>query len=128
MTLIEEIMQASLGAPDDRKVTALKMLRGEVTESSARTSTGPLLLGMGASAKFLGVSRATLWRILQAGTIQKVELFRGSYRIRREDLEDLAAGKFGTVVASGNSEATSTNSRLSKRIAASAASQQGGPL
>jgi excisionase family DNA binding protein len=126
--LTGDLLTAVVAAPPDRKEAALKLLRGEVAQPSAKTSTGPLLLGMGASAKFLGVSRATLWRILQAGTIQKVELFRGSYRVRREDLEDLAAGKFGAVIAMGKSDAPSTNSRLSKKLAASAANQQGGPL
>jgi len=48
-----------------------------------------------AGAKLLGVSRATLWRMMKAGTISKVELFPGSYRLRREDLEALAAGNAG---------------------------------
>jgi excisionase family DNA binding protein len=48
---------------------------------------GPLLLGMGAAAKYLGVSRATLWRMIQAGKIAKVELFPGSFRVRRADIE-----------------------------------------
>ena len=95
MTLIEEVMQAALGAGDDRKQTALKVLRGEPLASAVRPMSGPVLMGMGAAADFLGVSRPTLWRMLQMGRIQKVELFPGSYRLRREDLEALAAGKLG---------------------------------
>lgn len=56
-------------------------------------SSGPILLGMGAAAKTLGVSRATLWRMIQVGRLQKVELLPGSFRVRRADLEAIAAGK-----------------------------------
>ena len=92
MTVLEEVMQAALGAGDDRKQAALKVLRGEAAES-ARVVRGPLLMGIKAGAKFLGVSRATLWRAVCAGRLQKVELFPGSYRVRREDLEALARGR-----------------------------------
>jgi len=95
MTLTEELMTAALTAPDERKAAALRTLRGEVTEPPEKKSQGSLLLGMGAGAKFLGVSRATLWRILQAGRLEKVELFPGSFRVRRDDLESLASGVFG---------------------------------
>lgn len=96
MTLTEELMTAALTAPDERKAAALRTLRGEVTEPpEKKESQGSLLLGMGAGAKFLGVSRATLWRILQAGRLEKVELFPGSFRVRRDDLESLASGVFG---------------------------------
>jgi predicted DNA-binding transcriptional regulator AlpA len=54
---------------------------------------GPLLMGMSASAKFLGVSRATLWRMVKAGLLQKVEVLPGSFRLRRADLEAIAAGQ-----------------------------------
>lgn len=89
-----EMMQEWFPASDERKVAALKALRGE-TEPARRPAVGPLLLGMGQAARLLNVSRATLWRILQAGTIKKVELFPGSFRVRREDVEALAAGEFG---------------------------------
>lgn len=96
MTAMEELMQAALGAAEDRKAAALKILRGSPEpEQNTMKGDGPLLMGMGAGAKFLGVSRATLWRACQAGRIQKVELFPGSFRVRREDLESLAAGKSG---------------------------------
>ena len=91
MTLTEEVMQAVFAAPDERKIIALKALKGEMPLAVARPVNGPLLLGMSAGAKLLGVSRATLWRVVRAGKIQKVELFPGSFRVRREDLETLAA-------------------------------------
>ena len=93
MTLKDEVIQAALPAAEDRLRLALDALRGVPAPSVLRPTTGPLLMGMGAGAKFLGVSRATLWRACLAGRIQKVELFPGSYRVRREDLEALAAGR-----------------------------------
>jgi hypothetical protein len=96
MTTMEQLIQAVLAAPEDRKEAALKALRGDPEpERSTVQGKGPLLMGMSAGAKFLGVSRATLWRVLRAGKIQKVELFPGSFRVRREDLESLAAGALG---------------------------------
>lgn len=103
--LTADLLAAVVAATPERKASALKVLRGEVLESGSRPVTGPLLMGIGAGAKFLGVSRATLWRACLAGRIQKVELFPGSYRVRREDLEALAlrrcsgqaAGKKGGV-------------------------------
>jgi len=89
--LTGDLLTAVVAATPERKDAALKVLRGELP--AARPTTGPLLLGVGAGAKFLGVSRATLWRALRAGKLQKVELFPGSFRVRREDLEALAAGR-----------------------------------
>jgi excisionase family DNA binding protein len=67
-----------------------------VLEGKAPTKievTGPLLLGMSAAAKFLGVSRPTLWRMLKHGRFPKVEILPGSFRIRRADLEIFVGGK-----------------------------------
>lgn len=55
--------------------------------------TGPLLMPMGAAAKLLGVSRPTLWRMIKAGKLKKVEVLPGSFRVRREDIEALAVGR-----------------------------------
>jgi hypothetical protein len=92
--LTGDLLAAVVAAAPDRKEAALKVLRGEVMPA-AKPLNGPLLLGMGAAATLLGVSRATLWRVLRAGKFEKVELFPGSFRVRREDLEALVAGKFG---------------------------------
>jgi excisionase family DNA binding protein len=92
--LTGELLTAVVAAPRDRKKTALRVLRGEGAETAEGPAKGSLLLGMGDGAKLLGVSRSTFWRVLQAGTIEKVELLPGSYRVRRKDLEALARGKF----------------------------------
>lgn len=55
--------------------------------------TGPLLCGMSPAAKYLGVSRATLWRMIKAGRLGRVEVLPNSFRVRRTELEALAAGK-----------------------------------
>ena len=57
------------------------------------TKVESLLLGMGAAAGFLGVSRTTLWRMIRGGQIAKVEVLPGSFRVRRADLEAIAAAK-----------------------------------
>ena len=63
------------------------------TSETLQVTHGPLLMGMSASAKFLGVSRATLWRMIKAGLLKKVEVLPGSFRLRRADLEAVAAGR-----------------------------------
>jgi predicted DNA-binding transcriptional regulator AlpA len=68
------------------------ILESRIQESSTITS-GPLLMGMSASAKLLGVSRVTLWRMIKGGLLQKIEILPGTFRIRRADLEALAAGQ-----------------------------------
>ena len=87
----EKFMHAFLNAGEDRRRDALAVLEGRAVVPSHKR--GPLLMGMGDAAAFLGVSRPTLWRMIQAGKVEKVELFPGSHRVRREDLEDLAAGR-----------------------------------
>ena len=95
-----ELLQAVLAANDERKFQALRVLRGELSVGNGQKtgSSGPLLMGMSAGARFLGVSRATLWRVVRAGKIQKVELFPGSFRVRRDDLEALAFGRIAARV------------------------------
>ncbi len=86
-----ELLAAVVAASEDRKRDALKVLRGELVaaDAAARPMKGPLLLGMGAAAALLGVSRPTLWRMIQAGRLEKVEILPGSHRIRRVDLEGI---------------------------------------
>ena len=69
------------------------ILESGIIRKKTTEPTGPLLLGMTASAKLLGVSRATLWRMIKGGLLQKVEVLPGSFRLRRADLEAVAAGQ-----------------------------------
>ena len=69
-----------------------RILEGKAEVETA-PRTGLLLLGMGPAAKYLGVSRGTLYRMIQAGRLARVQVLPGSYRVRREDLEAVAAGK-----------------------------------
>jgi excisionase family DNA binding protein len=86
-------------SPNDRMLKLLQatpeVLSGidallENREPPTPTTSGPLLFGMDAGAKFLGVSRSTLWRLVKSGRITPVEFRPGSYKVRRADLEQLA--------------------------------------
>ncbi|HWA09435.1 MAG TPA: helix-turn-helix domain-containing protein [Opitutaceae bacterium] len=83
-----------LQADPEKQAQIDQILEGKVTVRS-ETSTGPLLFGMTAAARFLGVSRATLWRILRSGRLKKLEILPGSFRVRRADLEAFAGGRKG---------------------------------
>ena len=87
-----EFLSAFLVATPERREEALRVMKGVTPTPQPRQVTGPLLLGVCDAAKFLGVSRATLWRAIQAGRICKVELYPGSFRLRRADVERLAEG------------------------------------
>jgi excisionase family DNA binding protein len=54
----------------------------------------PLLVSKPEAARLLGVHRATIARMIQAGTLKPVYLGPKAHpRIRRSDLEALVAGK-----------------------------------
>ena len=90
----DERLKLLLNAPPDQvdKIDAVLERRVQARETEV---LGPLLLGMGAGAKFLGVSRGTLWRMIKAGGINKVEILPNSFRVRRADLEAIAAYRGG---------------------------------
>jgi hypothetical protein len=86
----DSLIRAIFSAPDEAKAKALAILEGRETFD---TESGPLLLTMGEAVKLIPCSRATLWRILKAGRLQKVELYPGAFRLRRADVVALASGK-----------------------------------
>jgi predicted DNA-binding transcriptional regulator AlpA len=91
----DDLIRAIFTAPDEAKTKALAVLEGrELLDADS----GPLLLSMGETAALLHISRATLWRTIKAGRLEKVELYPGSFRLRRADVVALANGK---VVARG---------------------------
>ena len=53
---------------------------------------GPFLLKMGDAAALMGVSRPTLWRMLNAGRLARVEILPETFRVRREEVETLVFG------------------------------------
>ena len=81
-----------LQATPEQQAAIDRILEGKM-EQAPTPPTGPLLLGMGAGANLLGVSRATFWRIIKAGRLNKVEVLPGSFRVRRADVEGLAGGR-----------------------------------
>lgn len=84
-----------LQATPEQQAAMDRILEGKTDVRPAVASTGPLLLGMAASAKLLGISRATLWRMCRAGRLKKVEVLPGSFRLRRSDVEGIAKGVEG---------------------------------
>ena len=92
MTDVEERFLKLLTASAEQVSAIDLVLKGKVAVAPP-PATGPLLLGMGAGAKLLGVSRATFWRMINAGRLTKVEVLPGSFRVRRADVEGFAVGR-----------------------------------
>jgi excisionase family DNA binding protein len=86
---IEERLKRLFEASPEQIGAIDVILEGKIQKPPTQT-VGPLLMGMMASAKFLGVSRTTLWRMVDKGRLQKVEVLPGSFRLRRADLEAIA--------------------------------------
>ena len=88
----EERLKRLFAASPEQLKAVDDILESGVPKKTSIVS-GPLLLGMTASAKLLGVSRATLWRMIKRGMLEKVEVLPGSFRLRRVDLEAIALGQ-----------------------------------
>ena len=106
-------MQPSDSDPNARLLRILKatpeqatlidrVLAGEKPFPHHRSQEGPLLLGIGAAAKYLGVSRPTLWRILRDGRLRKFEVRPNSFRVCRRDLERFVAERRNAGLRHGN--------------------------
>ncbi len=61
MSVVEELMQAALLAPDDRKTAALQVLKGEASPTPAVPAVEPYLR-FKQVAETLGISVCSLWR------------------------------------------------------------------
>ena len=86
-----------LGATPEQQVAIDRILSGQLSLDAlalraAEAAKGPLLLRVKDAAALLGVHRTTMWRLVQAGRLETVELL-GSLRVRRADIEALANGK-----------------------------------
>jgi len=89
----EDRLKRLFTASPETLTTIDEILESGAVKKQSTEATSPLLLGMSASAKFLGVGRVTLWRMIKKGKLQKIEILPGSFRLRRADLEALAAGR-----------------------------------
>jgi excisionase family DNA binding protein len=79
----DKLFQAVFTATDEAKERALAILEGKEPPSA---NDDIALLRMGEAAQMLRVSRATLWRVIKAGRLEKVELYPGAFRLRRSDI------------------------------------------
>jgi len=85
----EERLKRLFDASPEQLAFVDKILEGKFQTTTVET-VAPLLMGMKAAAKFLGVSRTTLWRMVIDGRLKRVEVLPGSFRLRRADLEAIA--------------------------------------
>ena len=100
----ERLMRILQASPE--QLTAIDRVLSGTTEPAQPERRGPFLLKMGTAATLLGVSRPTLWRMLQAGRLARVEVLPSTYRVRREEVEALAFGENAEIrkAESGNVE------------------------
>lgn len=81
-----------MAATQEQQEAIDRILEGKAEEPRPATR-GPLLLMMGDAAELLGVSRATVWRMIKMGKLNRVEILPGTFRVRRADIEAIAEGK-----------------------------------
>lgn len=89
----EERIQSLLDAKPEQLKDIDCILEGRQIPKNSSVDHGPLLITMGKACELLNCSRTTLWRAIQAGSIEKIELFKNSYRLRLDDVLALANRK-----------------------------------
>lgn len=68
-----------------------RLISGQAAEGvPSAPNDAPLLLNQKQAARALGVSRVTLWRMTKSAVFHPVEIFPGSFRYRREEVEAVA--------------------------------------
>jgi excisionase family DNA binding protein len=72
------------------QLAAIDRILDRMPEPPRRELRAPVLENIKTAAAFLGVSRATVWRMMKLGRLEQVEILLGTFRVRREDLEALA--------------------------------------
>ena len=87
-----ERLMRFLSATPEQQAAIDRILEGKA-EAPRPASSGPLLMMMGDAAELLGVSRATVWRLAKMKRLERVEILPGTFRVRRADIEAIAAGK-----------------------------------
>ena len=85
----ERLVKILQATPEQQRAID-RILAGLLPQTTAPQVQGPLLRTMTDSAKYLGVSRTTVWRMIQAGHLKPVEIMAGTFRLRHQDLLALA--------------------------------------
>ena len=75
----ERILRLLQTTPEN--LTAIDRILAGITEPARPFRKGPLLMKMGEAAELIGVSRPTLWRMLNAGRLTRVEIMPATYRV-----------------------------------------------
>jgi excisionase family DNA binding protein len=88
----EARIQALFAATPETLKMVDAVLSGDATKQPERPAS-VRLCSMGESCERLNVSRPTLWRLIQAGRIQTVELRKGSKRVPESELLRFVGGK-----------------------------------
>ncbi len=88
---LNKLVPLFIAAPPERKKAAFAALAGEDDRSAGKRPASLRLFKMGDAAKAIGVSRATLWRLLQEGRIKAIEVRRGSLRVPETELQRFVA-------------------------------------
>jgi len=81
-----DLLMRFLQATPEQQTSIERILDGK-SEAPRPAPTGPLMMMMGDAAKLLGVSRATIWRMVKLGKLERVEILPGTFRVRRTDVE-----------------------------------------
>jgi excisionase family DNA binding protein len=127
----DEILQAILSAPPQRRKEALRVLRGEEVEAPAPLQPHEPYLTLAETAKRLGISAATLWRWQIPGhtlggrprfKLSEVEAYLQSdeFKRRAAALRAMRRGrKAKETAAPGNTDAVSPVRPKGRRTSAS---------
>ena len=91
MTDIEKRLLKIIAASAEQLAAIDGILDGK-TAAPPEPPKGPLLMMIKDAAALLGVHRTTIWRLMEAGRLEPVELL-GGLRVRRADVEGLAGGR-----------------------------------
>ena len=98
----ERLMRILQASPE--QLTAIDRVLDGTTEPARPERKGPFLLKMGDAAALMGVSRATLWRMLNLGRLTRVEILPATFRVRREEVEAIVFGVRATPANEGKAK------------------------
>lgn len=91
--LIESALELDHALSKDDRETILACCRSPAAFRERQKGPEERLLPQKQVCEMLGVSRATLWRMCQAGGLRPVVLFHGNKKFRKSDILALMAGE-----------------------------------